>query len=393
MTHSYIVSASRTPIGSFLGGLSSFSATQLGALAIEGCLSRIKMACEVDEVLMGQVLQAGAGQAPARQAALKAGLPSKTPCMTVNKVCGSGLKTVMLADQILRVGDARCIIAGGMESMTNAPHLSHALRRGTKFGDVRFLDSMVFDGLTCAFEECHMGNHAEHIARQYGVSRQDQDQFAFESQSWAAEAQRQGIFAEEIQPVRVVDRKGNETVVDQDECVRASTTLEALAGLKPVFQQDGSVTAGNASTLSDGAGAVLVVDGPTAEQMATPWKFRILGSFTSGTEPRDLFIAPVIAIQELLKKTGTPLEAIDFFEINEAFAAQMVACIRELGVAREKVNVNGGGISLGHPIGASGTRCLITLMHTLLRNQAKLGVVSLCLGGGNAVAMLIENVA
>ena len=391
MSHTYIVSASRTPIGSFLGGLSSFSGPQLGSLAINSCLSKVSLDVDIDEVLMGQVLQAGAGQAPARQAALNAGLPPQTPCTTVNKVCGSGLKSVMLADQMIRCGDVKLVVAGGMESMSNAPHLSHALRRGTKLGDVQLLDAMVFDGLTCAFENCHMGNHAEHIAQKYGVTREDQDQFAFQSQSWAAEAQKQGLFDDEIEPVKVVDRKGNETIVDHDECVRSSTTLEGLAGLKPVFQREGSVTAGNASTLSDGGAAVLVADEASAKNMNSTLQARIIGSFTSGTDPKDLFIAPVIAIQELLKRTETPLDDIDFFEINEAFASQMVACIRELGVNPAKVNVNGGGISVGHPIGASGARCLVTLLHILQRNQARLGVVSLCLGGGNAVAMLIEN--
>ena len=391
MAHSYIVSASRTPIGGFLGGLSSFSAPQLGGLSIKDCLEKVRLDGPIEEVLIGNVLQAGVGQAPARQAALSAGLPPETPCVTINKVCGSGLKTVMLADQIIRSGDAARVLAGGMESMSNAPHLSHAMRKGTKLGDVQVLDAMVFDGLTCAFEKCHMGNHAEHIANKYGVTREAQDQYSVQSQTKAADAQQNGLFGDEMFSITITDRKGNETVVDHDECARPSTTLEGLQKLRPVFQKDGTVTAGNASTLSDGSAAVLVVDESTAKSMESPIRARILGSFTSGTEPKDLFIAPVIAVQNLLKKTGHSLEDIDCFEINEAFASQMVACINELGVDPTKVNPSGGGISLGHPIGASGTRCLVTLLHTLHRTGGKLGVVSLCLGGGNAVAMLVEN--
>ncbi|MEC9094222.1 MAG: thiolase family protein [Planctomycetota bacterium] len=392
MSHfSYIVSASRTPIGSFLGELGDFTAPQLGGIAIKSCLEKNGGDFSVDEVLMGNVLQGGIGQAPARQAALNAGLNIQTPCVTINKVCGSGLKTVMIADQVIRAGDATRLVAGGMESMSNAPHLTHALRKGSKLGDVQLLDGLVFDGLTCAFESCHMGNHAEHIARKYGVTREAQDQFAQQSQLRAAKAIEQSLFDEEIVPIKVADRKRGERLISRDECVRENTSLEGLSKLKPVFDCQGTVTAGNASTLSDGAAAVLVVDDKTAHQMDSAIKAKILGCFTSGTEPKDLFIAPVIAIRKLLEKTNTALEAIDYFEINEAFAAQMVACINELGVNPEKVNVNGGGISLGHPIGASGTRCLVTLLHLLQKNQAKLGLVSLCLGGGNAVAMLVEN--
>lgn len=389
--HSIIVSASRTPIGSFLGGLSKLSAPELGAVAIKNCLDKVGVK-EVCEVLMGNVLQAGVGQAPARQAALKAGLPDTTPCVTINKVCGSGLKTVMLADQMIRAGDVSHVLAGGMESMSNAPHLTHSVRTGNKLGDVKLLDAMVFDGLTCAFEACHMGSHAEHIAAKYKVSREAQDQFSEQSQNWASEAVRQNLFEEEIVPVVVKGRKGD-TTISADECVRDGTTVEALAKLRPVFQLDGTVTAGNASTLSDGAAAVLVVDEENASKISSGIKARVLGSCTSGVEPKDLFIAPVIAIQKLLEKTGISLDEIDFFEINEAFASQMLACINELGVNPSLVNVNGGGISLGHPIGASGTRCLVTLLHILHKNEARYGVVSLCLGGGNAVAMLIERIA
>ena len=388
-SQSLIISAARTPIGSFLGGLSSFSAPQLGGFAIRHCLDRAGMD-SVCEVMMGNVLQAGVGQAPARQAAIAAGLADTTPCVTINKVCGSGLKTVMLADQVIRAGDANCIVAGGMESMSNAPHLSTSMRQGTKLGEVSLLDSLVFDGLTCAFENCHMGNHAEWVAKRFGVTREHQDAYALESQNRAAEASRRDLFQAERFPIKVQDRKKGESTIEMDECVRP-TSPEGLAKLKPVFDKSGTVTAGNASTLSDGAAAVLVVNEKIAAASESPIEARILGSHTSGTAPRDLFIAPVIAIDKLLEKTGTPKEAVDFFEINEAFASQMVACINELGVPPSKVNVQGGGISLGHPIGASGARCLVTLLHLLQNRGAKLGVVSLCLGGGNAVAMLVEN--
>lgn len=389
---SFIISATRTPIGAFLGSLSSLTAPALGAEAIKECLNQASYSGEICEVLMGNVLQAGVGQAPARQAALQAGLAVETPCVTINKVCGSGLKSVMLADQAIRAGDATHVIAGGMESMSNAPFLTHSLRTGNKLGDVKMLDALIFDGLTCAFKNCHMGSHAEHIANKFHVSREQQDRFAEQSQSWASEATRQGLFDDEIVPIVITDRKKNETVVKTDECIRESTTLETLSKLRPVFDTAGTVTAGNASTLSDGAAAVLVVDEPTAQASNSSIKAKVLGSFTSGTNPEDLFIAPVIAINRLLEKCQIDASQVDFFEINEAFASQMVACISELGINPAKVNVNGGGISLGHPIGASGARCLVTLLHILNKNNAKLGVVSLCLGGGNAVAMLVENV-
>lgn len=395
---SYIVSASRTPIGSFLGSLGKFRAPELGGIAIADCLNKFAQqetespGLEIDEVLMGNVLQAGVGQAPARQAALHAGLDVKTPCVTINKVCGSGLKTVMLADQMIRSGDVKHAIAGGMESMSNAPHLSHSIRQGSRLGDVKLLDALVFDGLTCAFESCHMGSHAEHIARKFNVSREAQDEFAAESQKRAAKATNENQFAEELIPITVEDRKGNQTVISSDECIRESTSVESLQKLKPVFEKEGTVTAGNASTLSDGAAAVLVMDETSAQKSNPPLLARIVGSFTSGTEPKDLFIAPAIAIRQLLARTGIGQDQIDYFEINEAFASQMVACIRELNLDPAKVNVRGGGISLGHPIGASGTRCLVTLLHILKTNQARYGIVSLCLGGGNAVAMLVENI-
>ncbi len=388
MSNAYIISGVRTPTGSFLGGLSSVSATHLGGIAVEGALAKSGVApADVDEVIMGNVIGAGVGQAPARQAALKAGLPTTIAAVTINKVCGSGLKAVMLADQAIRCGDAAAIVAGGMENMSAAPHLATSLRGGVKLGDSKMVDAMVHDGLTCSFESCHMGLHAEHISAKFNVTRQEQDQFALVSQQRAAQAIADGVFDEEIVPVTVKHRKG-EVVVSQDEGPRPDTTLDGLAKLRTVFDSDGTVTAGNASTLSDGAAAVVVVDEATAK--SAKWKFKIVASFTSGTDPKDLFIAPVTAVEGVLEKAGWSIDEVDLFEINEAFAAQMVACLKGLKLDQEKVNISGGGISLGHPIGASGTRILVTLMHALLRTQKTKGIASLCLGGGNAVAMAIE---
>jgi acetyl-CoA C-acetyltransferase len=388
MSHAYLISGARTPIGSFLGGLSTLTATDLGGIAVKQAIERASLGLErIDEVIMGNVLGAGVGQAPARQAALKAGLPQTIAAVTVNKVCGSGLKAVMLASQAIRCGDARIVVAGGMESMSQAPHFARGLRSGTKLGDIQLMDSMVLDGLTCSFENCHMGMHAEHVAKRFSVTRQDQDEYAAASQQRAAAAIAGGIFKDEIVPITITTRKG-EQVIEVDEGPRADTTLDGLAKLRPVFDKEGSVTAGNASTLSDGAAAVVVCDENTAK--SAPWKFRILASHTSGTAPKDLFIAPVFAVQDALKKSGLTTSDIDLFEINEAFASQMVACIKELKIDRKIVNVNGGGISLGHPIGASGARVLVSLMYGLQRTGKKRGVASLCLGGGNAVAMVIE---
>ena len=388
MSNSYLISGVRTPIGSFLGAYKSFSATDLGGVAVAGAIE--KSGCDnsaIDEVIMGNVISAGVGQAPARQAALKAGLPSTIAAVTVNKVCGSGLKSVMFADQAIRCGDANLIVAGGMENMSGAPHLTFALRGGMKLGDANLTDAMVHDGLTCSFESCHMGMHAEHIAKKFNVTRTDQDEFAATSQQRAAAAQKDGVFAEEIVPVTVKHRKGD-IVVSEDEGIRADTTAEGLAGLRTVFDKQGTVTAGNASTLSDGAAALVVASESAAA--SAPWKYKILASHTSGTEPKDLFIAPVLAVQGALEKAGVSANDIDLFEINEAFSSQMVACVNELKLDREKVNIYGGGISLGHPIGASGARVLVTLIHALKRTGGKRGVASLCLGGGNAVAMVIE---
>ena len=392
MSDAFLVAAARTPIGSFLGSLKKLTAPELGAVTARAAVERSGLDYDVfDEVIMGHVISAGVGQAPARQVALKAGFPNTIPAVTINKVCGSGLKAVMLAAQAIRAGDARAILAGGMESMSNAPHIAYGIRTGQKLGDLKMVDAMVHDGLFCAFESCHMGQHAEHTAESFGVTRKDQDEFAYQSQSRARMAISDGVFKEEIVPVSVSSRKGNGTV-DTDECVRHDTTLEGLAELNPVFQQDGTVTAGNASTLSDGAASVVVTDQATAQEARGNLKARVVSYFTSGTEPKDVFIAPGFAVQGALERAGLTVEDIDLFEINEAFASQMVACIRHLEIPRQKVNPFGGGISLGHPIGASGARTLVTLLHSLQRLAARRGVVSLCLGGGNAVAMVVERI-
>lgn len=392
MTTSYIIAGSRTPIGSFLGAFSNMTAPELGATVVRAAIDRANLSGEeIDEVIMGNVLQAGVGQAPARQAALKAGLPNTVAALTVNKVCGSGLKAVMLADQAIRLGDANAIIAGGMECMSGAPHLMHGIRSGIKLGDAKMRDAMIFDGLTCSFEGCHMGIHAEHTAKSNDISRFDQDAFSLQSQKRAGRAIEEGAFDDEIVNVTVKSRR-DEITVSRDEGPRPDSTAEGLAKLRTVFESDGTVTAGNASTLSDGAAAVAVVNQEIAERSDYAIKAKIVASFTSGTEPKDLFVAPVAAVNGVLNKVGMTKDDIDLFEINEAFASQMLACIRQLDLDQSKVNVNGGGISLGHPIGASGARVLVTCLYAMKARGAKRGLVSLCLGGGNAVAMIVEAV-
>jgi len=388
--HAYLLAGARTPIGNFLGSLSSLSAVELGARSIEAAVERSGLgADQFDEVVMGNVLATGLGQAPARQSALAAGLNPAIAAVTVNKVCGSGLKAVMMAAQAIRCGDANAVIAGGMESMSNVPHYTRRLRTGQKLGDLSMVDTMIADGLTCGMESCHMGMHAEYTASKWDVTREQQDAFAAESQRRAAAAWEQGWFNDEIVKVLIKSRKG-ESTVETDECVRGDTTEESLAGLRPAFDKAGSVTAGNASTLSDGAAAVVVTNSEIAEQSSSAIKARILAYHTSGGEPKDLFVAPVAAIEGALKKADLTPDDIDVFEINEAFAAQMLACMKQLQLDPSKINPQGGGVSIGHPIGASGARCLVTLMHTLARSGGRRGVVSLCLGGGNAVAMVIE---
>ncbi|HUG90837.1 MAG TPA: acetyl-CoA C-acetyltransferase [Planctomycetaceae bacterium] len=392
MNRAFLLAAARTPIGKFLGAFSQTPATELGAIVVREVLRRAAIEpSQVDEVILGNVIGAGLGQAPARQSALRAGLPPTVAALTINKVCGSGLKAVMLADQAIRAGDARVIVAGGMENMTLAPHLARGARSGWKMGDVRLEDALLVDGLQCAFEGCHMGAHAESTARAHAITREDQDLFALESQRRAARAVSEGKFADEIVPVTVRQKRG-ETTISADEGPRADTTLESLTALKPAFDPSGCVTAGNASMLSDGAAAVVVADAETAGRSRSPWKARIIAAHTSGTEPKDLFIAPVSAVRGVLDKAGLTASDIDLFEINEAFAAQTLACIRQLELDPAKVNVHGGAIALGHPIGASGARTLVTLLAALKRDNLRRGLVSLCLGGGNAVAMIVERV-
>ena len=391
-----IVGAARTPIGKYLGALAGLSAPELGARAIAAALARSRVpAGEVQELIMGQVLQGGTGQAPARQAGLKAGLPSGVTALTVNKVCGSGLQAVMLAAQAIKAGDAQVIVAGGQESMSNAPHYVYGMRGGVKIGDQTMVDGMIKDGLWCATCGVHMGSHAEYTAHKGGVTRERQDRFGADSHRKAFAAQQAGKFAAEIAPVEIAGRKGP-SVVGTDEGPRADTTAETLAALKPAFPGDGdhprSVTAGNASTLNDG-GAALVV---TSESFARAHGLTILGrirAYTTGaTDPRDLFFAPVGAMQTLMRKDGTTIGDYGLLEANEAFAAQALADGDALGWDWDRVNVHGGAIALGHPIGASGARVLVTLLHAMADRGAALGAATLCLGGGDAVALSVERV-
>jgi acetyl-CoA C-acetyltransferase len=367
-------------------------APQLGAVAIAEALRRGNVPADrVDEVILGNVLQAGLGQNPARQAALKAGLPDTIAAFTVNKVCGSGLKAAMLAAQAIRAGDAEVVVAGGIENMSRAPYLLFGARAGWKFGDQKVVDEMNFDGLTCPFENWPMGEAAEHIAKKCGVTRAEQDRFSAQSQRRAAEARERGLFNAEIVPVSVGSGPKAKTVA-QDEGVRPETTADGLAKLRPAFRGDGSVTAGNSSMLSDGGAAVVLASSRAAEKLGVRPLARVVAYATSGVAPKDIFIAPVPAVRQVLQKAGLRLGDIDLFELNEAFAAQMLACGKELGLDEEKVNVNGGAIALGHPIGASGARVLVTLLYALEQRGKKRGLASLCLGGGNAVAMIVERI-
>ena len=392
MADAFLLAGARTPIGKFLGAFQGVPAPELGSIAIRAALLRAGLHLrEADEVIMGMILSAGTGQAPARQAALKAGLPPTVAALTINKVCGSGLKAVMLASQSVRLGEAGVVVAGGMENMSRAPYLLPGAREGLKLGAARLEDSMLLDGLWCAFEDCHMGNHAELTARTCEIQRIDQDRYAAESQQRAARAIASGSFADEIVPVSV-SIKGKETLVSIDEGPRLDTTLDTLAKLKPAFQSDGTVTAGNSSMLSDGAAAVVVANQEVADRTPAPWKARIVASHTSGVEPQKVFLAPIDSIREVMRKANLSLDQIDLFEINEAFAAQMLACINALAIDPAKVNVHGGAIALGHPIGASGARILVTLLSALKQRRLRYGLASLCLGGGNAVAMVVERV-
>lgn len=391
MSTPVIVAARRTPIGKFFGGLSKVPAPVLGSYALAAVLGDVSAVKDtVDEVLMGCVLQAGLGQNPARQAALKAGLPSTMSAMTINKVCGSGLEAVMRAAAAIKAGDADCILAGGMENMTAAPHFAR-VREGVKYGPATMDDHMAYDGLRCAFEACAMGDSAEFIAGKFGISRAEQDRFAAQSHQRAAEATKQGWFKNEIVALtgeQCLDKKS--PGVSSDEGIRGDTTADSIAKLRPAFTKDGTVTAANASQISDGAAAVCVMSHAKAEKMGVKPLAKIVAYHTSGVAPKEIFAAPISGIRGVLEKAKLGVQDIDLFEINEAFAAQVLCNIGELGVPEAKLNVCGGGVALGHPIGASGARVLVTLIHQLKRTGGKRGVAALCLGGGNSVAMVIE---
>jgi acetyl-CoA C-acetyltransferase len=387
-----IVSATRTPIGKFLGGLSSLPAPDLGSIAIREALRRASVdPAEVDEVIMGHVVQGGVGQAPARQAAIRAGIPGTVPSVTINKVCGSGLKAVMLAAQSIKAGDNELVVAGGMESMSNAPFYVYGMRNGVKLGDQQLVDGVIKDGLWCSFCDVHMGVHAEYTARRTGISREEQDEFAVASHRKAAAAIEQGKFRDEIVPVQVRGRKGT-TTVDTDEGPRKDTTPEALAKLMPAFGGDGelTVTAGNASSLNDGAAALVVMSEAFAAERDLEPLARITAYATGGGDPQDLFFAPIVAVQNLMEKAGTKIADYDLIEANEAFAVQALANGAGLDWDWGRVNVHGGAIALGHPIGASGARVLTTLLYAMRDRGARTGLATLCLGGGNAVAMSVE---
>jgi len=388
MSDAFILSACRTPIGKFRGALSSLPVTDLGAIAVREAVARAALApSEADEVILGNVLSAGVGQAPARQAALRAGLPPTVAALTVNKVCGSGLKAVMLAAQGVRCGDVDLVVAGGMESMSQAPLVLP--REAPALGDRLLVDSMMHDGLVCAFSKQSMGEIADDLAKQAGISRDEQDRFALDSHRRALEAGQSGAFAAELVPV-TLRRGAEELLVTRDEGPRSDTDLERLARLTPAFGAGGTVTAGNSSLISDGAAAVVVGSESMVTRSGRRPLARIVAAATSGAEPHDLFTAPVEAIRRVLAKAKRSLDDVDLFEINEAFAVQMLACLRELRLPPDRVNIHGGAIALGHPIGASGARVLVTLLHALERRGGRLGVAALCLGGGNAVAMLLQ---
>jgi acetyl-CoA C-acetyltransferase len=393
MHDSVIISAVRTPTGKFLGALKDLKATELGAMVVREAIARAGIDPDsVDECIMGNVIQAGNGQNPARQAALNGGLSDHVAALTVNKVCGSGLKAVMLAAQGIATGDIEIAVAGGMESMSNAPYLLPRVREGLRMGNGTLLDSMINDGLWCAFENCHMGMSGEVVADTYSVKRCEQDQYAAESHRKAAHATREGWFRDEILPISIPQKKGNAIIVDRDEAIREDTTPETLAGLKPAFKKDGSVTAGNAPGVNDGAAAVVIMSTEKAKALGKPALARIVGQSTSGLAPKMVLMTPVEAVRKVAAKVGWNLKDVDLFEINEAFSVQMVAVLRELGIDPARVNVNGGAVALGHPIGASGARVLTTLLYALKRRNLKRGIAALCLGGGNGVALAVERI-
>ncbi len=384
-----IVSAARTPVGSFLGGLSSLPASKLGEVAIRAALERAGVKPEeVDEVILGHVLQAAAGQGPARQAAMGAGIPKEAPAWSLNQICGSGLRAVAIGAQQIALGDARIVVAGGQESMSQAPH-AQALRTGQKMGDIKLVDTMISDGLWDAFNGYHMGQTAENIADKFSISRADQDAFAVASQNKAEAAQKAGRFDDEIAPVTIKGRKGD-TVVDKDEFIRHGATLEAMQGLKPAFTKEGSVTAANASGLNDGAAALVLMSAADAKARGLEPLARIVSAATAGVDPAVMGTGPIPASKKALEKAGWTVADLDLVESNEAFAAQSLCVLRELGLDPDKVNVNGGAIAIGHPIGASGARILTTLLHEMKRRGAKKGLATLCIGGGMGVALCVE---
>ena len=391
MTDIVIVSAARTPVGSFNGALSSLPAHELGRIAIQAAIERAGIkASDVDEVVLGQVLQAGAGQGPARQAAVNAGIPNESPAWSLNQLCGSGLRAVALAAQQITDGSADIVIAGGQESMSQSPH-AQQLRGGQKMGDLALVDTMIKDGLWDAFHGYHMGQTAENIAARWQITREDQDRFAVTSQNRAEAAQKAGKFAGEIAPVTIKGRKGD-TVVDQDEYIRHGATIEAMAGLRPAFNKEGSVTAANASGLNDGAAALVLMSADEAKKRGLKPMARIASWANAGVDPEIMGTGPIPASRKALERAGWKVSDLDLIESNEAFAAQSLCVVRELGLDPEKVNVNGGAIAIGHPIGASGARILTTLLHEMSRTDAKKGLATLCVGGGMGVAMCVEKV-
>jgi acetyl-CoA C-acetyltransferase len=389
--HSVILAAVRTPTGKFLGALKDSSAPQLGALVVREAVARAGLEPgQVDECIMGNVVSAGIGQNPARQAALHGGLPDTVAALTINMVCGSGLRAVMLADQAIVAGDAEIVVAGGMESMSNAPYAVPRLREGLRMGNGELRDLMIHDGLWCAFEGCHMGLSGEVVADEYRVAREAQDGYAAESHRRAAAATEAGAFRDEILPVTIPQKKGPALVFDRDEPIRPDTTAEALAALKPAFKRDGTVTAGNAPGVNDGAAALVVASSRHAAALAARPLARIVAQATSGLAPRLVMMTPVDAVRRVAEKAGWRLADVDLFELNEAFAVQAVAVTRELGIDTARVNIHGGAVALGHPIGASGARVLTTLLYAMARRNAKRGIATLCLGGGNGVALAVE---
>ena len=391
MKQSVILSAVRTPTGKFLGALKAFTAPQLGAMAVRESVARAGIdPASVDECIMGNVIQAGNGQNPARQAALNGGLGDHVAALTINKVCGSGLKAVMLAAQGIATGDIEIAVAGGMESMSNAPYLVPRLREGLRMGNGQLIDSMINDGLWCAFENCHMGISGETVAEMYQVGRSEQDTYAAESHRRAAHATSEGWFADEILPITIPQKKGNALVVDKDEPIRADTTAESLGTLKAAFKKEGTVTAGNAPGVNDGAAALVVTSEERANALGKTPLARIVGQATSGLAPKLVMMTPVEAVRKVSTKIGWNLKDVDLFEINEAFSVQAVAVMRELGIDPARVNVHGGAVALGHPIGASGARVLTTLLYAMKRRGARRGIAALCLGGGNGVALAVE---